>query len=330
MAVIQDLPPELLIRILELVPGADHWPDHQAMTRRTLAGASLVARDWRAPAQYLVGSTLQAVTNNDGWKRCLRAISDGRGSPPTTLERLLFVHGPDGAEQLAVLQRFHIHLRELHVFTGRLTITSAHYLLLQGLRRLKLSTPIEVHPSIEPSVPMILESLGLHASLLALPTFLLPLPAIVPRLTRLELNCTEQSFTSGLMTTLQAVAPQLTHLMVSLPFVDDLAFRRRCLTSLDSFLHTCTSVTSLRLLRPTPPEIKHVSSLLPKPLVLLSISLLVGHEGETRMPNEVAKLFDIPKLAQLRRWRMDMWVRGYGGGEGPLEGLGVRLSSPRD
>jgi len=125
-----------------------------------------------------------------------------------------------------------------------------------GLRRLELWGPITVYHDFDPTASMALEALLLHSSVEALPPFLLPFPTVVPRLTRLELDCSEEPFTKEMMVTLRPAASQLTHLKISLPAVDDSQFRRDCRSSLDSFLRACTSVTWLCLLRPTAFEIQ--------------------------------------------------------------------------
>ncbi|ORY76218.1 hypothetical protein BCR35DRAFT_305848 [Leucosporidium creatinivorum] len=74
MAVIQDLPPELLIRILELTVGSRITVSQQAVTRSTFVQASLVARRWRAPSQQLLASTFTVTSSDWVWTRYLDAI----------------------------------------------------------------------------------------------------------------------------------------------------------------------------------------------------------------------------------------------------------------
>jgi hypothetical protein len=344
MAIIQELAPELLIRIIELVPDGHLSFDERAETRRTLARAALVARDWLTPAQYVLASTFEAVTNAKTWKKYLRSLSNPRAAPMAAPERLVVVHGADLAEELSVLQRHHVRLPSLRVYYWGLHLTSRNYPLLRGeasaltnaprfeprsdlrymlpvagLRRLELSRPISVYHDFDPTAPMALEALLLHSSIEALPPFLLPFPTVVPRLTRIELDCSAEAFTREMMVTLPPAASQLTHLNISLPLANNSQFRRDCRSSLDSFLRACTSVTSLYLLRPIAFEIQQISSLLPKPLIVLHVYLLLGHDEATRMPAELVPVFNIPNLAQLRRWRMVTWVRGRGNVKCPWE-----------
>jgi len=132
MAIIQDLALELLIRIIELVPDGHLSFDERAETRRTLARAALVARDWRAPAQYVLASTFEAWTDASTWRKYLRSLSNPRAAPMAAPECLVVVYVTDLAEQLSVLQHHHVRLPSLRVFDWKIDIKPGNGPLLRG------------------------------------------------------------------------------------------------------------------------------------------------------------------------------------------------------
>ncbi|ORY76231.1 hypothetical protein BCR35DRAFT_305865 [Leucosporidium creatinivorum] len=304
MAVIQDLPLELIIRILELTVGSLITVSQQAATRSTLAQASLVARSWRALSQQYLASTFTVSSHDRVWMRYLEAISNASASP-STLRCLLLVVRHASAEKLALLQQQQVELRELSIISHDLELNASHTRLLGGLRRLKLLRALKIPVSLKPATPTMLESLFITSDLPELPSFFLPVSTFAPRLTHLEINTSFRALGTALQRMLQPVAPQLTRLGLTFTLVRSASPERRdtILSSLHSFLLACTSIKALRLHDPRPNELRHLLSLLPSRLILLDVSpLLLDHaEG---MPRGAAEAFDLPCMAQLRRWRM--------------------------
>lgn len=122
---------------------------------------------------------------------------------------------------------------------------------------------MEVHPHLDLPTPIMLDTLGIYSTLNAFPSFVLPLPTVAPRLTRLKYHCDEGPVSSEIMSTLEAVAPQLIHLTIALPTVKASKVRRRILSSLDSFLRSSISIKSLHLRQPTPFDIQRILPFLP-------------------------------------------------------------------
>ncbi|ORY76228.1 hypothetical protein BCR35DRAFT_121718 [Leucosporidium creatinivorum] len=150
-----------------------------------------------------------------------------------------------------------------------------------------------------------LESLFITSDLPELPSFFLPVSTFAPRLTHLEINTSFGALSTILQGILQSVAPQLTRLGLTFTLVRSPERRDEILSSLQPFLIACTSIIALRLHDPFPSELHHVLSLLPSRLILLDVSpLLLDDEDAEGMPKGLAEAFDLPCMAQLRRWRI--------------------------
>jgi len=139
MAVIQDLPAELLIRILELcVEGENPSTGFSRLrTRSSLSSTALVARSWRAPSQALLSSRFETHSANKAWARYLDELSKPSGTCLKRMRRLElagshFCKGRSPAEQLALLAEKHVLLEELSTYGKAFTLSRAHWPLLQG------------------------------------------------------------------------------------------------------------------------------------------------------------------------------------------------------
>lgn len=76
MATMDSLPPESLIRILELASEHDERYAHSDL-HWTLAASSLVAGSWREPAQALMWLNLE-IRRSGAWQRVLASLVCGK------------------------------------------------------------------------------------------------------------------------------------------------------------------------------------------------------------------------------------------------------------
>ncbi|ORY52186.1 hypothetical protein BCR35DRAFT_310652 [Leucosporidium creatinivorum] len=315
MAVIQDLPPELLIRILELSIDPRPYASSGRETRKTLIRTALVARCWRAPSQSLLSSLLHLDSMNPRWVRYNDVLSKSNEQHLRRMKRLELVVGRQDtsesalADQLAILKQKGVVLQELSFVSVSLRGTfrvpnGSLGWLVQGVRLLKLDTSIQIDADFPLPTTLLLDTLQISSRLPELPSFLFPFPTVAPRLTRLELDCSTGPFSPALNASLHELAPQITDLRIRLA-PNSYGRPDDTVSSLDSFLRACTSVTTLRIENPAPPHLKHILSFLSHRLALLEISDL-RTEGELKdpMPNDLAEALDLPCMAQLRRWRM--------------------------
>ncbi|ORY76224.1 hypothetical protein BCR35DRAFT_305856 [Leucosporidium creatinivorum] len=320
MAVIQDLPPEILLRVLEL-PIGDEEAYGSRDTRKRLARTALVARSWRAPSQRLLALTFTMSSADPVWERYLEMLYVAGGDRFKCIKRLDAYIVGQGSRRLELaaalplilnlLEQNKVDLQGLHLASedrGVVLVlsTAKHARLLLGLRSLGLSGMLEVDDKfILPSPMVSLHTLRLYSRLRKLPPFLLPLSTVAPRLTRLELHCGEGPLKSTFDDPLQQIAPHLTYLMLQLPLFGG-ETRSEIVSSLEPFFSACTTLTTLRIDGPVgPPDLKLILSCLSFPLTLLDVSgLVLRWLGDDRMPKEVGEAFDLPSMAQLRRWRM--------------------------
>ncbi|ORY52180.1 hypothetical protein BCR35DRAFT_310646 [Leucosporidium creatinivorum] len=313
MAVIQDLPPELLIRILELSIDSLLFSSSQKETRKTFTRTALVTRDWRAPSQSLLSSLFHLDDAHPGcWRRYLEALCTSDGQRFRRMKRLkLDVDRQNRsalAGQLTLLQQKDVDLQELSLVstTSRGTSRVPNALLgwlVQGIRRLELDTSIQIDENFTLSTKLLLDTLRIGSLVPELPSFLLPFASAAPRLTRLELHCWGERLTPTLNASLCELAPQITDLTIALPLYSS-ERRDDTASSLESFLRACTSVTAIRFFDPTPSDLKHTLSFLPNCLALLAVSNLSVDTLQDSMPKDLAETFDLPCMAKLRRWRM--------------------------
>ncbi|ORY76242.1 hypothetical protein BCR35DRAFT_353404 [Leucosporidium creatinivorum] len=224
MAVIQDHPPELLIRVLELSVSSykAYLPD-QADIRVHPSVMALVARSWRAPSQELLLSFFSTTSLSWVWERFLVRCATPNMSPLRRVYRLELYFGADSADQLALLQRHNVRLDELCILGyahGRgLKLESFQASILRGIRRLELRAPIEVTGSFGIATPIMLDTLCVDSRLPKFPSFLLPLLTGVPhRLTRLDLDCSHVPLYRHYMaTSLREIARQIADSRIKLP-----------------------------------------------------------------------------------------------------------------
>jgi hypothetical protein len=101
MAMIQDLPPEIFIRILELFVGENNRPNDtphdRPETRTTFVQTSLVARSWRAPSQQVLAATFSCSVRDSVWKHYAKSVSEGVARSPKQMKGLLLVLQDDSA-----------------------------------------------------------------------------------------------------------------------------------------------------------------------------------------------------------------------------------------
>ncbi|ORY76291.1 hypothetical protein BCR35DRAFT_305959, partial [Leucosporidium creatinivorum] len=286
MAIIQDLPPELLIRILELSvePRLSLFP--QGETTKTFTRTALVARCWRAPSQSLPSSLFHTKSPHSSWRKYIDALSTSDGQQFGSMKSLALDFGRQYSSALA----------------DQLAILKAKGVVLQELSF--LDTSIQIDADFPLSTTLLLDTLQISSRPPELPSFLFPFPTVAPRLTRLELDCSTGPFSPALNASLHELAPQITDLRIRLA-PNSYGRPDDTVSSLESFLRACTSVTTLRIENPATPHLKHILSFLSHRLALLEISDL-RTEGEFKdpMPSDLAEALDLPCMAQLRRWRM--------------------------
>ncbi|ORY56816.1 hypothetical protein BCR35DRAFT_355565, partial [Leucosporidium creatinivorum] len=325
MAVFQDLPAELLLRVLELTPAHhrkhdddDDVDDEAAVhVRATFTRTSLVAGSWRAPSQRLLVSTFKVASQEAVWKRYLKAVSTPGAFPQAPVKHLVLFDavGHDSADQLALLQRRDIELQELSVCEKLSKLPASHIRLFQELRRLHLDYTIEFDEATQSSTERSLESLSIESTVEELPSFLRPLSTVTPRLTRLELHCWFGSFSNTFVTLLQDIAPQLRSL-----YLQGCCFgkeRREPVFSssvFDSFFAACTSLSALRLSLVNFSDLHHILALLPSTLALLDTDppLKELRASERIGLDPFAGAMDYPCMRKLRRWRLTRDKSSYG------------------
>ncbi|ORY52190.1 hypothetical protein BCR35DRAFT_335980 [Leucosporidium creatinivorum] len=313
MAVIQDLPPELLIRILELhvaewMGSAPAW----ATLRARLSHLALVARSWKGPAQELLISLFSTDNSTSVsipvFDRFLHLMSSPNVDP-RCMRRLVLLPGASSSSQLALLAQRNVKLQELRIFISPITFTARHAKLIQRLRRLEMNVPVSADSFFYFSSKMSLETLSVSPFISELPFFLFPLSEVAPMLTRLELTRVEPDHSgtgpirAALDIGLQQLAPRLRSLTLQFPWS---VFDERWGWSLKSFLPACTSLVALEVEGLSPAELFPMLALVPNQLQLLQthtffadLELAVDWTMEC-----FATIFDLPSMAQLKRWRM--------------------------
>lgn len=143
------------------------------------------------------------------------------------------------------------------------------------------------------------------ATRVPIPSFLLPLSIVAPRLTNLEIVCSSRLPFINFDEPFKDLAPQLTHLTVHFPYERTLEHRQQVLSALKGFLPVCTSLSTFCLYGATSSDLHYILSLLPNPLTLLETFEIFGmdQKGE-RLPKPLAEAFHLPCLARLKRWRL--------------------------
>ncbi|ORY76274.1 hypothetical protein BCR35DRAFT_122887 [Leucosporidium creatinivorum] len=134
MAVIQDLPVELLIRILELMVQDQSFYTLVCEARDSLTSTALVARSWRAPSQELLSSCLEFASQAKTRHRYLSKLQTSANPQLKHVRRLkLEVWNVRSAnEQLALLQQHRVDLQELRVYYRKLELEPWRVYFLAG------------------------------------------------------------------------------------------------------------------------------------------------------------------------------------------------------
>ncbi|ORY53386.1 hypothetical protein BCR35DRAFT_310521 [Leucosporidium creatinivorum] len=174
MAVIQDLPPELLRRIIELIDRSG-WPTPY----RSLCRAALVARAWRGPSQDVLICTVTFAGFD--------AASDGRTPRPSISSRTLdcAVLGAHRWAQkvLELLTEAEATVRSLRIMytTGNdLDLGIMTFEMLAGLHSLNIGGRFEGQPPIPSAATIELRTLLLRPECLPSPAFLESLLGAAP------------------------------------------------------------------------------------------------------------------------------------------------------
>lgn len=315
MAVIQDLPPEVLYRILELAVNDLRMGHGYA---RELRSAALVARPWTSIAQALLHQNLYLSS--------VRAVS--------RLERHLdavgSVHMAEVYLQLVFVPPLGVSVVfEKLLGVRRLTLSQASYsaaLLADSLLAGEGICAAALRPLADLSCAD-LEYLSLESTLTdSLP----PTSGCAIPLGSLQLSG-RANFSAPLLNSLLPRAQHLTHLALSCwpkPFLpkevrlsfEVIAAQLRRLSVSDppppsnpafaSFLSSCTGLVTLKLQRTLSSNLVAYLSLLPTALV--SLETLLGLQGRREADDEQLVLaLDTPALHQLRRWRLSLDRLGY-------------------
>ncbi|ORY53396.1 hypothetical protein BCR35DRAFT_310536 [Leucosporidium creatinivorum] len=282
MASIQDLPPELLRRIIELFDRND-W----TMSYKSLCKAALVARAWRGPAQDVLVCTVPF----DGFD----AASDGRTPRPSISSRTLDCADLDfdpAQKVLELLTEAGATVRSLdimHTDGNDLDLGIMSFEMLAGLHSLNIGGHFEGQPPIPSAATIELRTLFLDPEYLPTPAFLELLVGAAPFLTRLEvyMDPEEEEFPGSYTTALQMLALQLRHLKIA---ADATSTPTRPRTvDLHGFVASCTSLRSLELHCATPASIMATLTAVRSPLVLLA----------TELDDEWSRVADAKRVAEL-------------------------------
>nr|CRX79247.1 hypothetical protein [Leucosporidium scottii] len=294
MTVIQDLPPEVLYRILELVEES-----RDVSMATSLANSSLVARAWREPAQEVL---LENV--NPTYLRPYRLATGLRSIAGKTLGDV-HLHGWWHAQDM--LDTLHEHdiaargLGIINTHSNDVDLSGMSIKFLAGLKSLRIAGYFAGQPEIPQNTTLKLKVLGFDIAQPPPLPFLESLFQAAPFLTYLELPSDGMwPLPEEYYPILSSIAPRLQHLTIS-AITAPIAF-----DSL-SFVASCTSLRSLELQHGTPSNIN-------KMLTAVSTTLLVlGTELDSMMCQlvgtmdgiaELTALLDRPALSALKRWRI--------------------------
>nr|CRX79273.1 hypothetical protein [Leucosporidium scottii] len=318
MAAIQDLPLELLRRILELLD--TDWPP-----QRNLYNTSLVARAWRHPSQSLLlyRMDLQYVDLT----LCTVALRLNAGC---TL-RLVDVDSRNAREILTALQEHDISVETLEVYEAPdsdLDLSTLSLKLLAGVfstlrrRRLSLTAPqtpglkslwiagyVKGHPIIPPDTKLKLTKLTVYPHFQPSLAFFDSILPAAPFLTSLELVVREDGELLPPEYTLsfRAIAHQLRHLAIT-----SHASSRASL-NVTRFVAACISLRSLELCNCGTTYIGDVASAVRAPLCVLETQMASGWNDGGSGIAELASVLELPAMATLKRWRLSNYTVG-----GPL------------
>lgn len=134
MAVIQDLPAELIYKILELMVQDQDTYGTRCEVRVSLTSTALVTQSWRAPSQELLSTSLHCSNRAGTWRRYLRELSASSATRFSSVKRLeLEVWGSDSVNaELAHLQQHQVDLQELRIHYDILSLPPARVYYLAG------------------------------------------------------------------------------------------------------------------------------------------------------------------------------------------------------
>ncbi|ORY88963.1 hypothetical protein BCR35DRAFT_329434 [Leucosporidium creatinivorum] len=255
MAVIQDLPPELLYHILDL--GSEPARGLSSLPLLDYRRTALVARSWRRPSQQLLLFTVSSLTA--AWEHGLSSKSGIFASPYIVRTSILSRNNASWKLEAGRVRRLLQLLIARKVKVQGLELDTTAYedvglftgppSLVAGLQRLRLNGPLVGDLQYQHEDTLELQTLALHygfwerpiPSTSPLPVFLLG----AERLTRLELYLNRPEGMDTLKETLAyVVAPRLRHLKLWCIFT--LPPNPTC--TLAAFLRACTSLRSVELL----------------------------------------------------------------------------------
>nr|CRX79011.1 hypothetical protein [Leucosporidium scottii] len=284
MAVIQDLPPELLRRILELF--AADWPFQK--DRRNV---SLVARAWRHPSQSLLLYHMKVPRLN------LTLCTDALRSNAGCTLRVVEVEWYNVREIMGALHEHDVSVETLIVYGAQ-----------DSLKSLRLEGHFERHPRIPSDTKLKLTNLTVDAHYLPSPAFFNSILPAAPFLTSLELEVRDggELLPSEYISPFKSIAHQLRHLTIS-PGLRTSRPTSRASLQVTSFLASCTSLKSLELCSCGPAYIRDIVSAVRAPLFVLETQLAAGWNAGGTGVAELASVLELPAMANLKRWRMDKY-----------------------
>ncbi|GAA5823680.1 hypothetical protein JCM11251_000722 [Rhodosporidiobolus azoricus] len=301
---INSLPPELLHLILEYA--VEGLPASLPIRSSILRSFSLVAEDWRIPAQMLLESRVQI----DSYQRA-RAFLDRprRLDRPLVLDELvLFFDFAPQDDELYPLTEFmtkslceadctirFLHLRSalfMNAFDTKLLLLPS----FRELRHLKLDLPLEVPASL-PTIPLRLTKLSLSA-MMDQPVSLFPalLSASSDTLTSLHLFITQSGspLHEHLVAALPSITSTLRHLSISTHWV---ALRE----SLLRLIVSCNHLHSLTFTGVDLPQIRYLLGSLRAQPVTLDFSVPSSDSSfDTEYPNIMDEMLSAPSMRRCR------------------------------
>ncbi|ORY78881.1 hypothetical protein BCR35DRAFT_332213 [Leucosporidium creatinivorum] len=312
MAVIQDLPAELLYRILEL--GA--WRSVAEIKDIEYEGlnlnkTALVARKWTDPSQHLLirHATEEEVRN---MARSPEAIPSS-----CAVEKINADLSPTDEAFLELLAKRKVRVRQLTVWSLREKDRVAGYhptLFLEGVERLMLERPLyRDSPKLVPSKDLRLQFLSIRGEYPPPLAFFESLVLAAPRLTRLEIEWSHgatRELPAMYQASLNTLAPRLRHLCLRNPsspvYIPPRAFN----LSPFSFLSKCTALVRFSIIGLEAQHVIPLLELLPPsaPIVVLSTALNYRPEfAPSHDLHRVLPLLELPALSKLKRWRFWYW-----------------------
>nr|CRX79251.1 hypothetical protein [Leucosporidium scottii] len=290
MAGIQDLPSELLRRIVELLV-VDWRPE------KDLYNASLVARAWRHPSQSLL------LYHLDIYHSGTDALRLNAGC---TL-RLVEVDSRNARDILRALHEHDISVETLGMYATRhndLDMNTMSLKLLAGLKSLRLGGHFQGHPTISPDTKLELTKLTVHTDYLPPLAFFDSILPAAPFLTSLELYVGDDGelLPTEYTSPFRGIAHQLRHLTI----YTGVSCHPTSRASLEvtRFVASCTSLKSLAVDNCGTAYFENFASAVPAPLCVLE-TCMASSWNDGGSGTELASVLELPAMAELKRWRMD-------------------------